>query len=273
MKLEVIRIREVKLPSGDMGSILDLDDFKRLVSTYKITFHEFRDKFGLSRSLWSNTLLFYKLSSQDIFSWRNLIVTHTQLHLNSNHGFSRVIEGQDMVQIAPPNKLEGYLDRLIPLCPKIKELWYSKISHDPTSLSQDLSNISRDLIESKEVLKKVMNRCRKYAIKNGVEYKRCISSPLEHAIAKILDDLGLSYTPQWFIKPYHYDFYLPTLKIILEVDGSLHNKRFDIKKEKKALKKGFVVKRVVVERKGIKKINYEEYKNKISKALGLSGSI
>lgn len=270
MKIEVVKLREVNLPNGTKGTILDLDDFKRLVSTYKLKLQTFTDELGFTRGLWDNTILYYNLTSQDIFSWRNLIITHDKLHLNSTHGFSRIV---NHLSKSKPTILDDYLDKLIPICPNIKELWYSKISHDPTGLSKDLSQISRDILESKEALKKLYGRCRKYSKKNNVEHERCISTSLEHAVAKILDDLGLKFSAQFQIKPYHYDFLLKDKNILLEIDGYGHVNKWDEKKEKKAILAGYKLARLLVNKGGIKKHNYEEYRNKINKIIGITKGI
>lgn len=270
INLEVLKLREVDLPNGTRGTVLDIDDLKRLCSTYKVNLNSFKRDFGLSRGLWDNTLFYYNLSSHDLFSWRKLIIVNSSLHLNSSHGFSRVM---DLNIPKKDTKLQTYIKRLLPLCPNLNDLWYSKITHDPRSLSKDLSNIARDLLDCKGALKNLTGRCRKYAKKNGVNNMGSISSSLENSVANILDDLGIKYQPQFFINPYHYDFYLPDYNILLEVDGGLHNTRYDEYKEKLTKEYGYRLLRIRIDKKGIKQYNYEEYKDKVSNALRLTNSI
>ena len=216
MRIEVLKIQEVTLKDGRIGTVLSLEDLKRLAFTYKITLDIFVNKLGLTRSLWDNSLRYHNITIQDIFSWRNLEITHEKLHLNSSHGFSRVIDETDLQNEGNSTKLDDYLTLLSKLSPDIKNIWYSKISSDPSGLSLDLANIGRDILECRESLKHLRNRVRKYAVKNGVKYTRNINSPLEHTVAKILEDLGVKFKPQFFIKPYHYDFKVVGKKILIK---------------------------------------------------------
>ena len=270
MKIEAVKLREIN-QDGKTFTIMDLDDFKRLISEYNLTHTTFK-QFGFSRSLWDNTTAYYNISNEDLRQYRNLIILHKDLHLNSNHGFSKIIEGKDLGDNLTTTKVKGYLKYLSKFNPTINDLWYSKLKEDPVSLSNDLANISKELIESKQILKKLVGRVRKEAKKLGLEHTRLISSTLEHSVSKILDDIGVKYKSQLYLKPYHYDFIISG-KVILEVDGNMHDKRFDKEKEELAKEKGYILIRLIIDRKGIKKYNYEEYKDKISKELRRTGCL
>jgi len=270
MKIEVLKIYDVEI-EGKKSTILGLDDFKRLCSDYQITLDLFKDKLGLTRSLWDSTLKYHNINRDDILAWRNNVLLHNKLHLNSNRGFSKIIKKSELLQNPKDTVISKYLESLSIIEPNIKDIWYSKMNKDPQSLSQDLVNIGRYIIELSQVSKKLHNRVRKQCIKKGVEHNRRISSVLENTVANILDELGLIYQTQLFISPYHYDFVIG--KVILEIDGGGHNDRFDKDKEVIAKSHGFNIVRVKVDRKGIKKNNYDTYKNTINKKLGSTNSI
>ena len=158
MRIEAVKLREIN-DGVKTYTIMDLEDFKRLLSSYKLTHQTFR-QFGFSRSLWDNTVMYYNLSKSDILSYRNLIIVHKELHLNSSHGFTKVIQGSDLDNSVNKSKIKKYLNYLSKYNPNIHDLWYSKIKDDPISLSNDLANISKDILESKDILKKLAGRVR-----------------------------------------------------------------------------------------------------------------
>ena len=65
------------------------------------------------------------------------------------------------------------------------------------------------------------------------EEMRIFPSPLEERMQKVLDRAGVQYEPQWIFyiyekdgwirKYYIADFYVPSRKIIIEVDGKFHD--------------------------------------------------
>lgn len=266
MVIEVIKLRDVEIEPGKKATIIEIEDFKRLISSYNLTLDIFKHKLGLTRSLWDNTLKYHNLHRDDILAWRNNVLVHDRLHLNSNHGFSKTISKDDLVLAAKETNTSKFLKALEVIEPNINNIWLSKINKDPMSLSKDLVSIGRKIVELQQISKRLHNRVRKNCIKKGVEHSRRIVSTLENTVANILDELGYIYEAQFFLKPHHYDFLIGG-KIILEIDGGGHDDRFDDIKNIKAKSNGYTLIRVNVGKSGINKGNYDNFKNQIHKKI------
>lgn len=269
MVAEIIKLRKEILPGGKEGQIMYKDDFIRLISKYKLTLSLFIEM-GLSRSIWDNTLSYYGWGVNDIQGLRLSEYSESK-HLSSYKGFSTVIP---IDKLRPSlkmkesgiaymvNKLDGYF-------PGVKQT-YSEYHDYPEKVNNLLLDITRELMDLQLIARYVNRRVIKWAKNHGLKYKQTIHSKLEHNFAKLLDDLGLSYYPQYYIEPYWYDFYLGKHNLIIEIDGGKHDDRYDLKKESILKNKGIDLLRLDIRGIFELKRDYETIKNKISRRVGIS---
>jgi len=263
MRVEVIKIKDVEI-RGSKATVISKDDFTRLISSYGLNMRDLK-AIGISRSLWSNTLKFYGFDRNDLQKMRNTIINHDKLHLNSNRGYMVEVEKLSAFGKISNNKTKDNLKELDIIKPGISSIWYSHINDDPSLLTKELSLISMRLIYYKDLLKNLQGRARKVCRKRDVKIYKLFSSTLEFKVAGILTSLGLKFEHQFYIKPYWYDFKVGNK--LFEIDGAKHNLRFDQAKNIMAEENGYNVIRLIVDKKGINKSNYESYKDKISKAF------
>lgn len=266
MNVEVLKLRKEILPGGRVGQILDIADFKRLISKYKLTLDSFLEM-GLSRSTWDNTLAFYGLDVNQVQGFRlEPWEEKGKTHLRSYAGFSTKIPIKDLkmstkAEIKIQN-LVNYVESYFPGA----EVAYSKYHSEPLIPGQFLAQAKREIMDLNEAIKYINRRVTKWAKKKGLEGTVLIHSKLEHNFAKILDELGLKYQPQFQLGPVFYDFILMDFDILIEVDGGKHNKTKDNFKNKKAKDEGLTLLRFDVKDTTQLKQKYENIKGTIYRA-------
>lgn len=231
MRLEVLKFREVSFKDGSKRTILDIVDLKRIVYLHQVTLPIWKN-WGFSRNTWDNTLSYYGLSEEDLREFReqgdSSLESKSKLHNNSTHGCSLIVDTSEYTQHTNSSKLKAYLDKFEAFDPGITKTFYYGIRNDPTELSKYLFNLGISLREYGLILKSLRNRVRKVASNRGLPYYRGNISIIETQVYKILLELGVEdIEPQFYIKPYHFDFYLPKLKTFIEVDGGKHTGTYD----------------------------------------------
>lgn len=276
MRLEVLKFREVSFKDGSKRTILDIVDLKRIVYLHQVTLSIWKN-WGFSRKTWDNTLSYYGLSEEDLREFReqgdSSLESKSKLHNNSTHGCSLIVDTSEYTQHTNSSKLKAYLDKFEAFDPGITKTFYYGIRNDPTELSKYLFNLGISLREYGLILKSLRNRVRKVASNRGLPYYRGNISIIETQVYKILLELGVEdIEPQFYIKPYHFDFYLPKLKTFIEVDGRKHTGTYDDVKEGIVKNRGEKLIRLKLLH-GISKENYERVKNQIRRKLGCKNRI
>lgn len=276
MRLEVLKFREVSFKDGSKRTILDIVDLKRIVYLHQVTLPIWKN-WGFSRNTWDNTLSYYGLSEEDLREFReqgdSSLESKSKLHNNSTHGCSLIVDTSEYTQHTNSSKLKAYLDKFEAFDPGITKTFYYGIRNDPTELSKYLFNLGISLREYGLILKSLRNRVRKVASNRGLPYYRGNISIIETQVYKILLELGVEdIEPQFYIKPYHFDFYLPKLKTFIEVDGGKHTGTYDDVKEEIVKNRGEKLIRLKLLH-GISKENYESVKNQIRRKLGCKNRI
>lgn len=258
MKIEVIKIIDVEL-NGSKATIVSIEDFKRLCFEYRMKLSTWTEM-GLSRQLWDNTILCHNLTRDDIKIFRETKTEHKKLHLNSTHGFNKEVS---LSNSYPNNsKVNKQLAILEDISPGITHEWVSNLNNKGiTDLSFKFLQLSLKLLEYRVILKRLRGRIRKSAMNRGLPYFRSIVNITEYRVAMMLNELGIEFLPQLYIKPYHYDFYLPKANMVIEVDGGGHNTKDDKNKENKLKSKKISLLRV----RDINEANYDTIKDSISK--------
>ena len=118
----------------------------------------------------------------------------------------------------------------------------------------------------------INNKSRMFILCKEFKCTQCMSgSRGERIVSNMLKNGGYEYEPQFTIKSYFYDFYIPTLNMLLEVDGEQHRqevnhfkttlkeqREIDRKKEELAISLGYNFKRIEVD-------TYEDIKNIVEK--------
>lgn len=118
----------------------------------------------------------------------------------------------------------------------------------------------------------INNKSRMFILCKEFKCTQCMSgSRGERIIANMLKNGGYEYEPQFMIANYFYDFYIPSLNMLLEVDGEQHRqevkmfktsleeqKEIDKIKESLAIESGYKFKRVDVD-------TYEDISNIVEK--------
>jgi very-short-patch-repair endonuclease len=276
MRLEVLKFREVSFKDGSKRTILDIVDLKRIVYLHQVTLSIWKN-WGFSRNTWDNTLSYYGLSEEDLREFReqgdSSLESKSKLHNNSTHGCSLIVDTSEYTQHTNSSKLKAYLDKFEAFDPGITKTFYYGIRNDPTELSKYLFNLGISLREYGLILKSLRNRVRKVASNRGLPYYRGNISIIETQVYKILLELGVEdIEPQFYIKPYHFDFYLPKLKTFIEVDGGKHTGTYDDVKEEIVKNRGEKLIRLKLLHE-ISKENYERVKNQIRRKLGCKNRI
>lgn len=276
MRLEVLKFREVSFKDGSKRTILDIVDLKRIVYLHQVTLPIWKN-WGFSRNTWDNTLSYYGLSEEDLREFReqgdSSLESKSKLHNNSTHGCSLIVDTSEYTQHTNSSKLKAYLDKFEAFDPGITKTFYYGIRNDPTELSKYLFNLGISLREYGLILKSLRARVRKVASNRGLPYYRGNISIIETKVYKILLELGVEdIEPQFYIKPYHFDFYLPKLKTFIEVDGGKHTGTYDDVKEEIVKNRGEKLIRLKLLH-GISKENYESVKNQIRRKLGCKNRI
>lgn len=276
MRLEVLKFREVSFKDGSKRTILDIVDLKRIVYLHQVTLPIWKN-WGFSRNTWDNTLSYYGLSEEDLREFReqgdSSLESKSKLHNNSTHGCSIIVDTSKYTQHTNSSKLKAYLDKFEAFDPGITKTFYYGLRNDPTELSKYLFNLGVSLREYGLILKSLRNKVRKVASNRGLPYYRGNISILETQVYKILLELGVEdIEPQFYIKPYHFDFYLPKLKTFIEVDGGKHTGTYDDVKEEIVKNRGEKLIRLKLLH-GISKENYESVKNQIRRKLGCKNRI
>lgn len=114
----------------------------------------------------------------------------------------------------------------------------------------------------------INNKSRMFMLCKEFKCTQCMSgSRGERVVSNMLKNGGYEYEPQFTIKSYFYDFYIPALNILLEVDGEQHRqevkhfkttlkeqREIDRKKEELAISLGYNFKRIEVD-------SYEDIKS------------
>lgn len=250
MRLEVLKFREVSFKDGSKRTILDIVDLKRIVYLHQVTLSIWKN-WGFSRRTWDNTLSYYGLSEEDLREFReqgdSSLESKSKLHNNSTHGCSLIVDTSEYTQHTNSSKLKAYLDKFEAFDPGITKTFYYGIRNDPTELSKYLFNLGISLREYGLILKSLRNRVRKVASNRGLPYYRGNISITETQVYKILLELGVEdIEPQFYIKPYHFDFYLPKLKTFIEVDGGKHTGTYDDVKEEIVKNRGEKVNQIKI---------------------------
>lgn len=250
MRLEVLKFREVSFKDGSKRTILDIVDLKRIVYLHQVTLSIWKN-WGFSRRTWDNTLSYYGLSEEDLREFReqgdSSLESKSKLHNNSPHGCSLIVDTSEYTQHTNSSKLKAYLDKFEAFDPGITKTFYYGIRNDPTELSKYLFNLGISLREYGLILKSLRNRVRKVASNRGLPYYRGNISIIETQVYKILLELGVEdIEPQFYIKPYHFDFYLPKLKTFIEVDGGKHTGTYDDVKEEIVKNRGEKVNQIKI---------------------------
>lgn len=107
----------------------------------------------------------------------------------------------------------------------------------------------------------INNKSRMFILCKEFKCTQCMSgSRGERIVANILKNGGYDYEPQFMIDSYFYDFYIPSLNMLLEVDGEQHRqevkmfkitlkeqKEIDKTKESLAKKSGYTFKRIDID--------------------------
>lgn len=277
MRLEVLKFREVNFKDGSKRTIIDLTDLKRIIYLHQVTLSIWTENWGFSRRTWDNTLAYYDLSEENLREFReqgdSSTESYSKLHNNSAHGCSRLVDTSGYTQHTNSSKLKVYLDKFESFDPGITKTFYYGLRNNPTELSKYLFNLGVILREYGLILKSLRNRVRKVATNRGVPYYRGNISIIETPVYKILLELGITnIEPQFYIKPYHFDFYLPELKTFIEVDGGKHTGDNDEIKEKLVKDRGENLIKLKLSH-SIEKRNYERVKNKIRRTLRNKNSI
>ena len=263
--VEVIKLYDRGL-QGRKKWVMSDKDLHRFLNKYNFTLTKFLG-LGIGRAVWNNTLEYYQLDVNDIEALRKTPYKQTLYHGNSEMGFTSSISigklrAQNETLISKELK---YIEKYFPgTLAK-----YAKYHKEPLVASKYLSDLQRTLFEIGLSIRKAHSRISKWARRNDLEYHPLIKSKLEHHFAKIFDELNLRYTPQWPYKGYWYDFYLPDLDILIEIDGGGHSSKRDKIKDELANDLKIELIRFEIKDTNDLRKNYATIKDKVSKILGL----
>lgn len=256
--LEIIKLKQQNV-CGSLSWVIAEEDFIRLISKHKLTLQKLI-ALGISRNIWDNTLAFYGWDVNRVEGFRKSPYSESR-HGNSNYGFSSVLpihEGRPTDSNAL--KYVEHIGKFFPGFP----ITYGTYHENPTEVSKALQDISRQIIELNGVVKAVHHRIRKWAERTDKPYHKLQHSVLNHKFSKILDELGISYKLEFKVKNSYFDFYIPSHKLLIEVDGGGHRKDKDPYKEE-LVSPDFKLIRFKVHDTIALKHNYERIKDKISK--------
>lgn len=270
MKIRQKRVEVIKLYNRGTGGrskwVMSKNDLHRILYKYNFTLDKFVG-LGIGRRTWINTLEYYKLNLNDIEGLRKMPYIDGNIHGNSGQGFTSHID---------INKLRAQNESLIAQDLKRIELVfpgtigvYSTYHTETLKTSRYFSDLQRTIFDISLSIKKAHARVSKWAKRNNLPYYPIIKSKLEHHFAKILDDLEVSYIPQWPYRGYWYDFYLPELGVLLEIDGGEHSGKTDVAKDNLAKKLELNLVRLEIKDMNSLRHDYNEIKNKVSKIIGL----
>ena len=263
MNLEVIKLSKQRVGDSE-GWVISLEDFTRLISKHKLTLRDLQ-KIGISRSLWDNTLAYHGYNVNSVQGLRERPYKESR-HGNSPFGFSTIISPKEG-NYANTSKIQGYLAYLEKHFPGIT-LEYSKYHDDPNGVSKILGEYNKEVLELGLTLKYIHHRVRKWAVRTNKPYQKLIHSKLNISFSKLLDDIGISYLPEYRIKTYFFDFYLPEYGVFIEVDGGGHKGENDRVKDALVSLPHKLLRFKVRDRQQLIR-KYDTIKDKISKACGL----
>jgi len=212
--------------------VIELDRLKKAISTSD-TQREVLEKLRISK---------YKLTSN---------LQYHNLHFNPLKHLTRT----KFLSLSPEDLQT--LEYIAILKPETYSSIYRVLKSQKGDLQEAL-NVITDLYYNFRLLRRKLSKTNRKFSRNN----RPISSIVEYNIKLYLDSLGVNYTPQFYIKPYWYDFLLIGKNLLIEVDGGGHQDKTDKVKEKLAKSQGYTVLRVTLASKG-KGIIPETFKTKL----------
>jgi len=263
-----VKIYQVEIIPGNVGKVLAKGDFIRLISTYKLTLSDFLTM-GLSRGLWNNTLKYYNINVNDIEGFRlTTPVPPKFTHLRSTSGFSTYIPIPELRPSIKKTdaKVNKMVYRLAKHFPGVINT-YAEYHKDSIKVSRYLEKIRGELIDCQLIIRYLNRRIVKWSKKQKISYLNLTDSIFEVHFSKIFKELKIEYNPQFSISPYSYDFYIPSMNLLVEVDGGGHQGKTDAQKTLLAQVHGYELKRFSIKNTHELKQQYVAIKDYFSKKL------